>query len=425
MAMRRLRIVVLLGAIPAASAAFRAAAVKLDITPETPQWLMGYNARKSTGVHDPIYHRVVAMDDGKTQFYLVSSDLCLFSPSVYDEVAQRLSKELRIPAGNFWWSVTHSHSTPEVGQPGMYKVLLGRSDHEWDRDYAARVTNALVDAVKRAQGGLEPARIAIGSGFSMANINRRAKDLEGRVSLGLNPDGPADRQIGLIRLEKPNGEPIAVIANYAMHGTVLSGANLAISGDAQGTVSAYLEQKLGAPVLYVNGAAGNLAPIYSVYPDARSGHLAEFNVLLGDRIMAGLRALGPAGNEVSLAVGEKTIETPRKDGLGWPEDLPSYTRTDGSGRPLVRLPVRFLRINDTLIWSAPIELFCEIAVEVRNHSPFPHTFYFGYTGGWLGYLPTQTAFQEGGYEPKTSPFTESAERDLREGIMAYVDGLAR
>ena len=121
--------------------------------------------------------------------------------------------------------------------------------------------------------------------MALANINRRARDVDGSISLGLNPDGPADRQIGLIRLERLNGSPIGIVANYAMHGTVLSGANLLISGDGPGVVSAYVGQKSGAPVLYVNGAAGNLAPIYSVYPDPRSAHLSQFNVLLGDRIL--------------------------------------------------------------------------------------------------------------------------------------------
>src|SRR6266496_4237280 len=65
--------------------AFRASAVKVDITPNTPQWLMGYGPRTSTGVHDPIFHRIVALDDGNTQFYLIVSDLCLFSPGFYDE----------------------------------------------------------------------------------------------------------------------------------------------------------------------------------------------------------------------------------------------------------------------------------------------------------------------------------------------------
>lgn len=81
-------------------AEFRAAVVKVDITPKTPQWLMGYGARKSTGVRDPIFHRVAALDDGTTQVFIVASDLCLFSPTVYDEVTAELKKELGLSRGN-------------------------------------------------------------------------------------------------------------------------------------------------------------------------------------------------------------------------------------------------------------------------------------------------------------------------------------
>lgn len=407
-------------AMPSASGEFRAAAVKVDITPDTSQWLMGYNARKSSGVHDRIYHRILAMDDGETQFYLVASDLCLFSPAVYDEVASTLRKEMGIEPQSLWWSVTHSHSTPEVGAPGMYRTLLGRSDHEFDTDYARRVADSLVDGVRKAKADLSPARIAIGAGMSMANINRRAKEVSGRVSLGLNPEGPADRRIGVIRLEKPDGSPLAVIANYAMHGTVLGPPNLAVSGDGPGTAAAYVERKLGVPVLYVNGAAGNLAPIYTVCPDPQSGHLSQFGALLGDPVLAALRRMPVGDSDVTLLAGEKILETPRKEGLEWPEELSAYTRSG-----LVRLPIRFLTIKDTLIWAAPVELFCEISNTVRDRSQFTNTFFFGYTNGWFGYLPTKAAFAEGGYEPKTSPFTDAAEGDLLEAVIAYIHGLSR
>ena len=414
--------VVLLTALPAAAASLRASAAKVDITPESPQWLMGYNARQSTGVHDHLYHRVLALESGSEQVFLAASDLCLFSPSVYDDVAQELERTLGILRTHFWWSVTHSHAAPEVGVPGMYKTLLGRSDHEWNREYAAFVKESLVRAVRDAREKLEPARIAFGQGVAFANINRRAKDGDSQVSLGLNPDGPADRQTNLVRLERPDGTLIALIANYAIHGTVMSGQNLLISGDAPGTVSAYLEQKLNAPVLFVNGAAGNMAPIYSGYPNPRSGHLSQFRVLLGDHILAALDSMGPAASDATLWAGEKTISTPQKGGLEWPGDLARYA-TNAAGRPMVNLPIRFLRINDTLIWSAPVEMFCEIAMAVRNQSPFPHTFYFGYTNGWFGYLPTSQAFSEGGYEPHTSPFTGQAEQDVTEGVVAFIQGM--
>jgi hypothetical protein len=408
-----------------AHAEFRAAVVKVDITPKTPQWLMGYGPRKSTGTHDPIFHRIAALDDGTTQTFIVATDLCLFSPTVYDEFTAELKMETGIEPRQVWWTVTHSHSTPECGPPGMYDVLLkGRSEHAWDREYYAFVKSTLLAGIKQARAQLTPARIAIGTGTARANINRRAKDADGKMSLGLNPDGPADRQIGLIRFERPDGSLIGLIANYAMHGTVLGGAFVQISGDGPGVVTAYVEEKLGAPALYINGAAGNLAPIYTVQ-ELRTSHLGEFRVLLGDKILDANRTLGPGGADVKLWLGETWIETPRKQGLGWSDELKAYGAKSSGGLDLVRIPVRFLRINDTVLWGSPIELFCEIAIRVRHESPFRHTFFFGYSNGWLGYLPTAQAFREGGYEPRTSPFSEQVERDYTDGVLKFLDGLPR
>jgi hypothetical protein len=66
--------------------------------------------------------------------------------------------------------------------------------------------------------------------------------------------------------------------------------------------------------------------------------------------------------------------------MEWSSDMGKYTNTTKNGINMVRLPVRFLKVNkDIAIWSAPIELFCEVSNEVRSRSPFPYTFYFGYT----------------------------------------------
>lgn len=416
----------LIGSGTAAAGSLRASVAKIDITPSQPKWLMGYGARQSTGVHDRIYHRIVAMDDGSNQFYLVSTDVCVFAPTVYDSLAARLKRDLGIEPKQVWWTTTHTHSAPELGPPGVYSVLLkGRSDHAVDAEWTEDVVVKLAQGIKDAKSRLEPARLAIGTGIAFANINRRARDVDGRISLGLNPDGPVDRQIGLIRLERADGSPLALVANYAMHGTVLSGRWMEISGDAQGIVADYVERKLGAPMLHVNGAAGNIAPIYSVYPDPKSGHLTQFNVLLGDRILEANRMLGGATPEVSIWTGESVVESPRKGGLGWPDDLPAYTRNDSTGRPLVRMPVRFARINNTVLWGGPVEMFCEIAMNVRAVSPFANTFFFGYTNGWIGYLPTKAAFAEGGYEPATSPFTDAVERDITQAVTTFLQGIPR
>lgn len=406
---------------------FRASVVKVDITPSKSKWLAGYPARQSTGVHDQIFHRIVALDDGRTQFFLISSDLCLFAPSVYDEMTAQLKRETGIEPLQVWWTVTHTHSAPEVGPHGLPKVIMPeRYNHEPDQEYTAWVEKVLIDGIKAARAKLAPARLAFGTGFSAANINRRARDVDGQVSLGLNPDGPMDRQIGLIRLEHLDGAPIALIANYSMHGTALGQENTLITSDAPGTVATYVEEKLGAPMLFINGAAGNMAPIYTVQPSFDSFRITEFNVLLGDRILTANRSIASATSQVHLRPGEKSVDTPRRTGFGWDASLGNYLRAAEGEAGTIRLPVRFLIINEDLaLWSAPVELFCEISMNVRDRSPYPHTFYFGYANGWLGYLATRQAFAEGGYETHTCPFTAQVEDDLTNGVTAYLQGHGR
>jgi hypothetical protein len=167
-------------------------------------------------------------------------------------------------------------------------------------------------------------------------------------------------------------------------------------------VAGHVEEQLGGIVLYINGAAGNIAPIYSVYADPSSGHLSQFRVLLGDRVIAQARTMTPGTDRVVIRHGQQIVETLRREDLIWPDEMAAYATGD---RQRIKLPLRFLAINDTVIWSAPVEMFCEIAMTIRDRSPFKQTFYFGYTNGWFGYLPTAKAFDEGGYEPRTSPFT--------------------
>lgn len=407
---------------------FKASVVKVDITPEESKWLVGYAGRQypSDGVHDPIFHRIVAMEQDGTRFILVSSDLGGYSPSFYLQFCRDLEEATGIGPSQLWWTVTHTHSGPMVGPVTLKRSVGGKGyEGKLDAEYPEKVKNLLIRGIEEAVGKLEPALLAVGKGMSLANMNRRALTLEGKTVLGLNPYGPVDREIGLIRLERPDGSLIVLIANYAMHGTHLSGRNRKISGDAQGIVAAYVEEKVGAPMLYVNGAAGNISPIYNFHENFRV--ITQFNVLLGDPILEANQSIqvDPTA-DTGLWLGETVIETPLKEGLPWPEDLPDYHRVTSSGTELIRVPVQFLRIGrNTVIWSAPLELFCELAINIREQSPFANTFYFGYSNGWLGYMPTKQAFSEGGYEISACPYTEQVERDFTQGVIQYLHTMRR
>lgn len=400
----------------------RAGVAKVDITPDTPQMLRGYNPRMSTKVHDRIYHRIVALDDGETSFVLISSDLCSISPAYCDRVTGALAKELGLPTENIWWSITHTHSSPYVGTPGLGTMLMtNRFQFRQDQAYTALVEKKLADGVREARRKLEAVSLGVGWGYAEANTNRRARDDAGQVRLGMNPSGPVDRRIGLIRLDKANGAPLVLIANYAMHATVLGGTSTLVSGDAPGIVANYVEEKVGAPMLYLNGAAGNIAPLYSGRTEAEVRVLSQFKVLLGDPILEANRRLRATTGKMKLRASRIVVETPKRPDLKWSDEFKHYLRVSKDGAETVLVPLRFLCIGDDIVlWSAPMELFCEISNEIRDRSPFTHTLYVGYTGGTFGYLPTEQEFLAGGYEPATSLFTASAAGHLRTAVNRHL-----
>ena len=260
---------------------------------------------------------------------------------------------------------------------------------------------------------LNPLASPSGPGVAMANINRRAKDVDGRVSIGLNPDGPADRQVGLIRLDRPDGSLIALIANYAMHGTVMNGAepedqrrrawrgHRVSRGETRRLRSLRQRRRrqYRADILRVSERPQRRPPVAVPRAARRSDPCGR------------QPRLGPAPPMSRCVMRKRSSRRRGKQSSAWPEELAGL-RARRRRRPLVRLPIRFVRINDTVIWSAPVEMFCEIAMDVREQSPFSHTFYFGYTNGWFGYLPTAKGFEEGGYEPRTSPFSPQVEGDV-------------
>jgi hypothetical protein len=420
--------ILILAATAAGQAAeFRAAVVKVDITPETPQMLRGYSPRMSTKVHDRLYHRIVALDDGTTSVFLISSDLCSLSPAFCDRVTGNLAKELGLPAENIWWSLTHTHSAPYAGPPGIPALFMpNRFQFHVDEAYTALVEKSLADGVRQARQKLAPARLGIGRGYAEANINRRARDADGQSRLGMNPSGPVDRRIGLVRLEKAGGTPLALLANYAMHGTVLGGTSTVISADGPGVVAEYVEEKTGVPLLYFNGAAGNIAPLYSTRTEAEIKLLSQFKVLLGDPILDANRRLRTTTDAVKLLASRLVVETPKRPGLKWSDELKDYLRVSQDGEETLLVPLRFLCINeDTVIWSAPLELFCDISNEIRDRSPFANTFYFGYTNGTFCYLPSEQEYLAGGYEPTTSPFTASAAGHLSAAINRHLREIYR
>ncbi|MGH8528177.1 MAG: hypothetical protein ACREXY_29345 [Gammaproteobacteria bacterium] len=64
----------------------------------------------------------------------------------------------------------------------------------------------------------------------------------------------------------------------------------------------------------------------------------------------------------------------------------------------VTMILQALRIGDVGIAAIPCEVFVEIGLDLKKHSPWKPSFTISLANGYNGYLPTVEAFAVGGYE---------------------------
>jgi hypothetical protein len=142
-------------------------------------------------------------------------------------------------------SASHTHSGPGAF---LDSALLGflAADRE-DAAVREAVVAAVIEAVRRADDARAPARVAVGLATAPAVVRSR---------LG----GPLDPEVVVLAVRRPSGAPVALVWNFAIHGTMLGPGNLRLSADVMGAASETLEQALHVPALFVNGAVGDVSP---------------------------------------------------------------------------------------------------------------------------------------------------------------------
>src|SRR5205823_1881745 len=102
-----------------------------------------------------------------------------------------------------------------------------------------RYTRQLTDEIERvARTALDrrrPGRLAWGQGEAGFAINRRPPTPQGKVDrIGVNPGGPVDHTLPLLRATGDDGSVLAVLVNYACHCTTLGGEFNKLCGDWAG-----------------------------------------------------------------------------------------------------------------------------------------------------------------------------------------------
>ena len=286
----------------------RAGVAKSDITVES----------SDVRVNDPLYAKALVLDDGKTKVAIVTMDITAIagrtvSQRILNDVADdfmpklrsRIQQKLNIPGCNVMVNASHTH--PFHGQ------LLCNDDEQIDRT---------VDAISRAMKSMEPVTIGTGLGYEdRLTINRtlrlkNGKDWSIRMGNPCPPDdevaelGPIDPDIGIIRIDRIDGRPLAVVYNFACH-LLMVVPQGGVTADFPGFASKIIEENLGhgAMAMFLQGAGGDVVEIFN--KDVNRPKNSEDNgTTLGLSVLKAWREVQT--KELTLNVISETIDLPRR-----------------------------------------------------------------------------------------------------------------
>lgn len=434
---------------PPAAPGIKAGFAERDITPalgmEQPG---GYGKAFHRTFHDPCKVRVALFDDGGNKIVLIGLDALAVPRSVVVSARAEIEKTLRIPGRAVMIGASHSHSSGPIGmvQPGEYdrapadiRQLAYEESSLADSGYLLRLTREIVQGVKLADAARVPAQLGIGFGHEdKVSFNRRLRMRNGESWShpgAMNPDiidyaGPIDPQVGVIGAWDLTGKLIGTVVNFACHATTNPGG---ISANwpyyLERTIQGALDSR--APVVFLNGACGDITQVDNRTPYARMAPEAGAH-LVGGRVGAeAVKVLLSVARGTNMPVGvkQKTWSIPRRAPA--PATVARARQIIAAGKkasdltdwtfaketlmvdhlvavePAVEVEVQALQVGPAVFVSNPAEYFVQYGLDIKKGSAFPFTFPVELANGCVGYVPTEEAFGPGGggYETRLTSYS--------------------
>jgi hypothetical protein len=313
---------------------------------------------------------------------------------------------------------SHTHSGPST----FCLPTLGVPD----QSYLALLKRKLAGLAKMAQDQAEPCALGTEREPVSVGINRR-EWRDGQMILGRNEEGPTAAYVDVVAVDTMAGDPLARYFVHAAHAVTLGGDNLLISADWPGCAQAAVERIYGGRcvALFGQGCCG----------DINSDPRGTFEIAAAQgRIMAGavLKAAEYATKEPELLIGATglelqlpcldppPVEAAEQQLAAAQADLEAGTTNyglklfhqglvDWAGRILelsragatgltTPFEVQVFRLGDFALTGLPGEVFVEYALHLDAKAPFAQTATMAYANGNIGYVPTASAYPDGGYE---------------------------
>ena len=431
-----------------------AGAAIIDVTPQKPMFLHGYPhvERISEGVHDPLYASALIIDNGIAQLGFCAVDVVFISKEITTRVRQQVQSATGIKGENLMVSASHTHSGPVTFSDIFYDPVVPKADPE----YISYLVEKLVYVCVKAFKSKKECKIAITTANgSEVGGNRRSK------TDAVDPEVPV-----VVLKDIATDKIFALSAIYCMHPTILHEDSKLFSADFPGYTREYIKNKLGEDVilLYHTGPSGNQSPRHFIKSNTFD-EAERLGFKLGEQIINSVLKLNDSHYQdwVLLSARQTSIVLPKKEFMTTEaaeekvisvKNKLEQMRRDGAPTAEIRtvecdwfgaeenkqlsemaangklekvyqsvLPaeINIIDIDDNHFVFLPGELFVEYSLTIKEKSP-DNTFIGSLSNGVLaGYIVTEEAEQEGGYEASNSIFPAKAGQVIVNNVLAMIE----
>ncbi len=418
-----------------------------------------YMERRVKGILDDIYTSVVAFSDGVTRALVISVETLELSTAQCNMYREAISEKTGVHPDAIFINCSHTHTGPQPGSVGS--LGTGTSCPE----YEVQLLDAMIVASEIAIADLAPALLSYGEGKA-ENISfiRRFRMKDGGVQTNPGVDNPnIDHPLGtpndkvqLLKIEREGCGDIYVVC-FGTHADTVDGE--LVSADWPGFVVSTIEGALpGVHCLFLTGSQGDVNHIktnptasdrvglnYDGFDGVPRGyeHAKHMGRVVAGAVLSICGKTLPVG-ESAIKFGIKAINIPAHKENEREEEARALLELYNSGRGdelpykamelttavaeanriinLLNGPDSFpfalsaISIGDFALVGIPGELFVEIGRRALRESLFSATFICCLTNGGDCYFPTESAYDEGGYEARSSVLDRTAESIVIEGI---------
>jgi len=418
-----------------------------------------YEPRTVKGIHDDIYASAVAFDDGNNKAVVISVEVCLLSTEQCDFFREKIAEFVKIKKEGVFINCTHTHTGPTIGDDkisGLKRV----------KEYDDAFLNYLCDVAKTAFSDMRESSFsyAEGSVEKIGFVRRyRMKDGSVRTNPGVNnPDilevlGKPNETVKIIRIDRENGENL-VLVNYGLHADCVGGEY--VSGDWPGVVRDVVEKILDdTKCIFLLGSQGdvnhvNVAPTdgdrrgldYDSFDGVPRGY--EHSLHIGRKIageVIGIYGKAEPFDAEKLSFDYKKISIPSNSDNSKLAESKRIKALYDSGRAnelpykdmelttVVAEAVRIcelengpdsfdfvltaLSLGDFVLAGLPGECFAEIGRRIEAGYNGKHIMVCCLTNGGDSYFPTSSAYDEGGYEARTSRLRKGGDDIIVDGML--------